>query len=252
MPTTKPHAHPSRSGFTLIELLVVISIIAILASMLLPAVGMIRDMAQSTKCASNQRQLQMGIIAYTVDNDGMTYAGNMWKMWSTAAQYAQFWEQDSNPTMFGGMQTPGATLWNYKSLCPSVDEPIENYFRIPGDPKVSLDRGPYGMCNPAWDYMFATYPANWWATDEIWQHPIDKIPQKAQKVALIDSVNAIILFSPTVVGLGVVSPTSVPGPWNTVVARHREKSPMAFWDGHVSTLSQEAISTNAAELFRFQ
>jgi len=60
----------SGAGFTLIELLVVVSIIALLVSILLPAMGKAREMAKRTKCLSNQRQLVQALYVYTVDYDG--------------------------------------------------------------------------------------------------------------------------------------------------------------------------------------
>ena len=60
-----------RKAFTLIELLVVISVIAILASMLLAAIGLVRNQAKKMQCLSNLRQVAIGANAYANDNDGM-------------------------------------------------------------------------------------------------------------------------------------------------------------------------------------
>lgn len=56
----------NSSAFTLVELLVVIGIIAVLISILLPTLGRVRQQAQTVQCASNLRQLFIGIELYGV------------------------------------------------------------------------------------------------------------------------------------------------------------------------------------------
>jgi prepilin-type N-terminal cleavage/methylation domain-containing protein/prepilin-type processing-associated H-X9-DG protein len=59
-----------RRAFSLIELLVVMSIIAILAMLLLPSVGLVRDAARMTTCAGRLRQLGAVALTYAQEHRG--------------------------------------------------------------------------------------------------------------------------------------------------------------------------------------
>src|SRR3954462_1696859 len=60
----------ARRAFTLVELLVVIGIIALLISVLLPALSKARGRAQTVACLSNLRQITQACVNYTVEYKG--------------------------------------------------------------------------------------------------------------------------------------------------------------------------------------
>lgn len=62
----------SKKAFTLMELLVVISIIALLMSIMMPALSKVKDIARETVCKSNLRQMGLGMALYTQDYDDKT------------------------------------------------------------------------------------------------------------------------------------------------------------------------------------
>jgi len=109
---------PTRSGFTLIEVLVVLSIITLLISMLLPALGHARANARMVWCASNQRQIVSALAMYG-DESRFFPAGldaapnNNDRIWLWPVQMRRFTGREQ--TIFSCPQAPGYTKWQFKT-----------------------------------------------------------------------------------------------------------------------------------------
>jgi prepilin-type N-terminal cleavage/methylation domain-containing protein len=140
-----------RRGFTLIELLVVIAIIALLMSILMPALKRARQQARGVGCQSNLRQWGLMFAMYTQDNNGYFYSGYLQGS-SNNMGNGEWWRECMRPL------SKDKKMW----LCPTavknrsaaVDQAFAtnpfDAWRVPAS--QGADVGSYApngwMCNP--------------------------------------------------------------------------------------------------------
>jgi prepilin-type N-terminal cleavage/methylation domain-containing protein/prepilin-type processing-associated H-X9-DG protein len=134
-------------GFTLVELLVVIGIIALLISILLPALEKGKQAANRVACSSQLRQFHQGSHLFKVDHKGKPFYGAGWR--ATLFTYLR------NPRVF---------------ICPSDDHP----FRSVDSALVDIVEAPY-------DIALEEGPmVRWKGTDDNYTLNIDDAPDPTQ------------------------------------------------------------------------
>ena len=136
-------------GFTLVELLVVIGIIALLISILLPALGRARSSANKLKCLSNMRQIASASIMYTTEQKGamlpvysVEAPGNQAVYWPILLVRAKFLPQGNKITSATAGNEFGSVF-----VCPDTPDATSDVWTVTTYPTVA---GRDGMQRYAW------------------------------------------------------------------------------------------------------
>ena len=155
-----------KGGFTLIELLVVVSIIALLVSILLPALNNARQAAKRTVCASQVRQIGLSMLSYLSDNNDtyMYYSDT----------FLPIWPDPKNTLWYQKLISYGHLENDEILACPS--------HRVDKD-ELLRNRISYGMSIAfSIDYGDPAYPHKAWRVIEM--------KRPSEKIVVVDSANS--------------------------------------------------------------
>src|ERR1051325_1620259 len=129
----RPAALAARAGFTLIELLVVISIIAILASLLLPALAKSKEKAKTIRCVSNLHQMAIGYHLYADEHNDDLVTLYLFETAPPGSLYP------GSATWLAGLPRPYLIGTNVIA-CPSVRGSVAGTAGGPGGPGVAMNQ----------------------------------------------------------------------------------------------------------------
>lgn len=239
---------PAYLGFTLIELLVVIAIIAILAGMLLPALGKAKLKATNAACRSNEKQVITAWMMYAHDNNdnllptqyqGPTgqinlYAGGFWRG-PIPDIVANISKDEALRRVTEGLKI--SPLYNY---CPGVGA-----YHCPGDVRTR-------NLVPGKGWAYDSYAKSETMAGGGWGNGLSTLYTKLTSVREpADSFVFLEEADPRGYNNGTwVLNVSPPGWVDGFAIYHGETSTFAFADGHVETHNwQEATTIKAARTF---
>jgi len=229
-----------RAGFTLVELLVVIGIIAVLISLLLPALNKARQSANDLTCLSTLRQFQMASQIYSEINHGF-YIPILPEI-AVAPTPSTWWSEAEGTRKALGL-TPYKQVFygqaDRRRICPNATLTLSTGY---GNNAYPI-RQCYGMnfqdfADPGghpqlYMYGVGVYPAKTWIA-----YKIGQVRHAADKIAWADALFPWIRYSGSSQYVGEVV---APGTNNVIAYRHRGGANIAFFDGHAEWLPRRQV-----------
>lgn len=236
-----------RSAFTLIELLTVIAIIGILAAILIPVVGAVRENARAAKCMSNMRQFGQGIHMYAQENGGRVPPANDREAHRRAIN-------DPNATNTGMHSTFHGSIWPYVYDGERLTlEKIRNVAKEPNIFQCPTVYGAYKAANQAPAEIFYSGRAN---DNQYGTYSYAMASQAAPNSDSFSGANLDNLSTSTLTVMVVESfywNTGARGEWyeGLGLVPHNGSANLLFYDGHVSRLNRNEIPdiTDLSQIF---
>lgn len=243
-------------AFTLIELLVVISIISLLISILLPALGKARKAANTIKCATLLKQFGVVDAIYTSENNEWCLPNKLWSennglttSGSSAADDEKEIPWFNNTYMRTGMNmgfdSAGSKWFSFKQqyICPEANYCLGDprtaggvqYFRAPYAYGMNLDTVKQGVLTNK------TIPTNLTNAGNLKMGTfrLTEVLKQSQKLRYADGTNGNLTMyhSDNYIDENTA-------PTNAMAYRHENSANLLHFDGHVLRMPSEAIVYN--------